>query len=164
MSFINRTIEIESSDDSSTASFLKVEVPFKHSTSSSTMTNAKRAKTSETADPVSRVQLAPTSSYSNIQPIVTPAVKPARKPAQKRANTKPHALLWICSAGKGQSRTWKQKSLKVIGVYASKDDAERKKAELMNQYDCCGHGDILVGGTWEDEIDLVVRPIEEVCL
>lgn len=27
----------------------------------------------------------------------------------------------------------------------------------MSQHECCGHGDILVGGTWEDEIVPVIR-------
>jgi hypothetical protein len=30
----------------------------------------------------------------------------------------------------------------------------------MSQQDCCGHGDILVGDSWDDEIDLVIRPTE----
>jgi len=73
-----------------------------------------------------------------------------------------HVLLWICSHGKGQGRTWSGKALRVIGVYSSKQMAEEKKDELMNRYDNCGHGDILVGGTCWDEIDLVVRAVEEV--
>lgn len=52
----------------------------------------------------------------------------------------------------------------MIGVYESKQAAENKKQELMSQYECCGHGDILVGWTWEDEIDLVVRPVEEMAV
>eukprot|EP01035_Chromulina_nebulosa_P020545 gene20545-26646_t len=75
-----------------------------------------------------------------------------------------HALLWICAAGKGQGRQWKAKALKVIGVYANKAAAEKKKEEIMSRSTCCGHGDILVGDSWEDEIDLVVRPCEEVML
>jgi hypothetical protein len=75
-------------------------------------------------------------------------------------NETAHVLLWICSHGKGQGRQWKAKSLKVIGVYANKAAAERKKQEIMSRYDCCGHGDIVVGDTWEDEIDLVIRPCE----
>jgi hypothetical protein len=41
------------------------------------------------------------------------------------------------------------------GVYASKELAEAKREKIMAEHDCCGHGDISVGGTWEDEIDLV---------
>ncbi len=52
----------------------------------------------------------------------------------------------------------------MIGVYASKAAAEAKKEDIMSRHTCCGHGDIVVGGTWEDEIDLVVRPCEEVAL
>ena len=75
-----------------------------------------------------------------------------------------HALLWICAAGKGQGRQWKAKALKVIGIYANKAAAEKKKEKIMSRSTCCGHGDILVGDSWEDEIDLVVRPCEEVML
>jgi hypothetical protein len=28
----------------------------------------------------------------------------------------------------------------------------------MEQHECCGHGDIVVGDSWEDEISLVVLP------
>ena len=83
---------------------------------------------------------------------------------KKAAIGKPHALLWICAAGKGQGRAWKGKALKVIGVYATKEAAENKKADIMSKHRCCGHGDILVGDSWEDEIDLVVRPVEEMVI
>ena len=53
---------------------------------------------------------------------------------------------------------------KVIGVYRSKEEAERKKEEVMSRYEQVGYGDILVGGTWDDEIDLLVRPAEECTL
>lgn len=77
-----------------------------------------------------------------------------------------HVLLWICSAGKGGrgGRVWKQKALRVLGVYASKEAAEQKKREVMSRHECGGNGDICVGGTWEDEIDLVVQAVEEVQL
>lgn len=44
-----------------------------------------------------------------------------------------------------------------MGVYPSKEAAEEAKRQLMSRYMCCGHGDIIVGHTWEDEIDLVIR-------
>ena len=86
-----------------------------------------------------------------------------KKSKPTKAASKTHALLWICAAGKGQGRAWKKKALRVVGVYADKASAEAKKAELMEQYTCCGHGDIITDedGTWEDEIDLVIRPVEE---
>ena len=84
------------------------------------------------------------------------------KAAAPKKKDKPHVLLWICSHGKGQGRVWTGKSLRVIGVYGSKQQAENKKEELMNKYDCFGHGDICVGGSCWDEIDLVVRAAEEV--
>ena len=52
------------------------------------------------------------------------AVEPQNKskPAAKKAKSggkkeTPHVLLWICAAGKGQGRAWKQKALKVVGIY-----------------------------------------------
>uniref|UniRef100_A0A7S3V145 Uncharacterized protein n=1 Tax=Aplanochytrium stocchinoi TaxID=215587 RepID=A0A7S3V145_9STRA len=94
------------------------------------------------------------------------AVKAKLASASSKSNKaeKEHILLWICSAGKGHGKTWKKKSLRVIGVYASKEQAVSKQMQIMAKYPNCGHGDILVGDTWEDEIDLVVRPVEEVKL
>ena len=101
----------------------------------------------------------------------SPAAAPAgaaaakkKKSASAASKTKAHALLWICSAGKGQGRAWKKKALRIVGVYKDKAAAEEKKRQIMERHTCCGHGDILVGGTWEDEIDLVVRPVEEMAL
>ena len=83
----------------------------------------------------------------------------------KQAKVAKKETAQICAAGKGQGRQWKAKALKVVGVYASKAAAETKKAEIMSRHTCCGHdGDIVVGDSWEDEIDLVVRPCEEVAL
>ena len=89
--------------------------------------------------------------------------KPKTKPKAKKAAV-PHALLWICTHGKGQSRSWKAKSLKVVGVYASKEEAEAKRHRVMSEHECHGHGDIIVGDTWEDEIDLEIRPVGEIDL
>lgn len=105
------------------------------------------------------------------KPVVNPvavaphaAKKAELKPTKVLKKDSPHALLWICSHGKGQGRHWKSSALKLIGVYATKEAAEKKKEEVMMQYDRCGHGDICVGGTWEDEIDLVIRPCGELML
>ena len=110
---------------------------------------AKKARTSE-----------PSTKSSSSSSSTSSSAK-ARKPAKKSTA---HALLWICAAGKGgqNGRGWKSKSLKVIGVYASKDAAQAKKDAIMSVHQCCGNGDILVGDSWEDEIDLVVRAVEEV--
>ena len=78
----------------------------------------------------------------------------------KLADT-PHAIIWVNAHGPGQtSGSWSQKKLKIYGVYSTKAKAEEAKAEIMKQYDVCGHGDITVGDTWEDEISLVIRPAE----
>jgi hypothetical protein len=72
--------------------------------------------------------------------------------------SKAFCLIWVCTHGKGRRRSsWRNKDLKIMGVYPTKADAENAKRHIMSQYECCGHGDILVGGTWEDEIDLVIR-------
>ena len=76
---------------------------------------------------------------------------------KKAKTSKAYSLIWICSHGKGQRRAWRQKDLKIIGVYPSKKDAEEAKRTVMSRHNCCGHGDILVGGSWDDEIDLVIR-------
>jgi hypothetical protein len=73
--------------------------------------------------------------------------------------------LWICGAGKGQGRQWKQKALKIVGIYATKAAAEQKRQQvILANGGECGHGDICVGDTWEDEIDLVIRPVGEMML
>ena len=91
----------------------------------------------------------------------TTALPPAKR--IKRAALKPKkpskgfALLWICTHGKGKRSSWRQKDLKIIGVYPTKEKAQEAKQQVMSEHDCYGHGDICVGGTWEDEIDLVIR-------
>eukprot|EP00187_Rhodella_violacea_P020394 CAMPEP_0184735258 /NCGR_PEP_ID=MMETSP0314-20130426/61798_1 /TAXON_ID=38298 /ORGANISM="Rhodella maculata, Strain CCMP 736" /LENGTH=145 /DNA_ID=CAMNT_0027202291 /DNA_START=329 /DNA_END=767 /DNA_ORIENTATION=+ len=115
----------------------------------------RRAPHADALTPANRALAAPAASRRTAAP----------RPAKKIKKTeKPHVLLRIATNGKGRGRVWKQKALRVIGVYADKLAAETKKEQLMEKSDCCGHGDILVGGSWEDEIDLVVRPIEEVQL
>ena len=78
-------------------------------------------------------------------------------PRKKAKPTKSFALIWVCTHGKGRSRNWRKKDLKLVGVYASKANAEEAKRKVMSEHECYGHGDICVGGTWEDEIDLVIR-------
>lgn len=98
------------------------------------------------------------------QPIAKPP-KPVKVPKVGKKDL-PHVLIWVCAAGKGRGRAWSQKALKIIGVYNTKAEAEaeEKKLKLMEQYMQCGHGDILVGDSWEDEIDLVVRSAGECTL
>lgn len=59
-------------------------------------------------------------------------------------------LLWIPFTCKGGRKT------KVMGVFASKEKAQEAKNALMTSDNTYGHGDICVGGTWEDEISLVI--------
>ena len=90
-------------------------------------------------------------------PAARVAQPPASKPTKKNA---PHALLWIAT------NDWKASELKVLGVYPSKEAAEAKRDQVMAEHDalgqCYGHGDICVGDSCDDEIDLVVRPCEDV--
>mmetsp|Transcript_27988 Transcript_27988/g.39425 ORF Transcript_27988/g.39425 Transcript_27988/m.39425 type:complete len:144 (-) Transcript_27988:136-567(-) len=96
-----------------------------------------------------------TPSHSAKRSTVTPAkAKPSKKATKKQ---KSFALIWVGTNGKGRSQKWRQKDLKIVGVYGSKALAEVAKRNVMSQYENCGHGDILVGGCWDDEVDLVIR-------
>lgn len=106
-----------------------------------------------------------TSHKQSAAPVpVTTALPKTTKTTKATKKDVPHVLIWICCHGKGQSKAWTNKALKVIGVYNSKLEAEQKKDEVMQQHDQYGHGDICVGGTWMDEIDLVIRPAGECTL
>jgi hypothetical protein len=70
----------------------------------------------------------------------------------------PHVLLWVPHNGLGLKKTWTD--LKALGIFPSKAAAEAERAKVMGKYDNCGHGDILVGGRWDDEVDLVIKPCE----
>jgi hypothetical protein len=91
-----------------------------------------------------------------------PTDSTARQPPKKKRKTAaqmPHCIIWVCTHGKGQCRRqWRQRDLKIVGIYSTRQAAESAKLVLMQDYECCGHGDILTGGSWEDEIDLVIRP------
>lgn len=88
---------------------------------------------------------------------VAATTKPKPKPKKNRKCDMPHCLIWLCTHGKGRGRAWSQSKLKIVGVYSSKAIAEEAKRNVMSQHECCGHGDILVGCCWDDEIDLVIR-------
>lgn len=96
-----------------------------------------------------------------VEATLLPATKGAK--VSKKSEV-PHVLIWICHHGRGQSKTWSKKSLHIVGVYKNKEEAEEKKKSVMSQHRQCGYGDIMVGGTCWDEIDLVVRPAEECTL
>jgi hypothetical protein len=98
----------------------------------------------------------PSTAAATKRPTMTPTPrnKVAKKPKKKQ---KPFALIWVCTHGKGRSRNWRKKDLNIVGVYGSKSAAEAAKGRLMEQHECCGHGDIMVGWDEDDEIDLVIR-------
>jgi hypothetical protein len=110
------------------------------------------------------IMVSPEQQLSTLTSLTTATSSKPAKAAKVPKKELPHVLIWVGHNGPGQSRKWTNKNLKIIGVYGSKEEAEQKKEELCNQYEQCGYGDILVGGTWEDEIDLVVRPAGECTL
>ena len=48
----------------------------------------------------------------------------------------------------------------VKGIYPTKAAAEAAKEEIMSSYENHGHGDIITGGTWQDEISIVIKQTE----
>ena len=70
----------------------------------------------------------------------------------------PHVLLWVPHNGLGRKKTWTD--LKALGIFPNRAAAEAERVKVMGRYDNCGHGDILVGDCWDDEVDLVVKPCE----
>lgn len=127
--------------------------------------------------PVQRIDLtadSPPPARAFARPVahVPPPAAETKPPASKRAaessrpqpvaakKAKPSAtgcaLLWIPYTCQGGVRT------KVIGVYATRRDAEEARRELLEHYEglgrCYGHGDICVGDDEDDEISLVLRP------
>lgn len=125
-----------------------------------TVTSSTYTSMSAPAAPV-RVAAAP-PAHTPTATAVSAAPKAPRAPPKK--NQQPHVLIWVCHCGPSQSGKWTGRNLKIVGVYKNKEEAEAKKTQVMNQYEQCGHGDILVGDTCWDEIDLVVRPAEECTL
>jgi hypothetical protein len=124
----------------------------------------KKAKHTPAAT-VSASSVAKPIAPQTVQPATAaPKVAKAPKAVSVPKKSMPHVLIWVCHHGPGQSKKWTKKSLNIVGVYRTKEEAEQKKLEVMGKYEQCGHGDILVGGSWDDEIDLVVRPAEECTL
>lgn len=82
---------------------------------------------------------------------------PAKKKIKKKSSSKAYCLIWVCTHGKGRRSSWRKKDLNIVGIYSDKKAAEEARSEVMSRYDQCGHGDILVGDTWDDEVDLVIR-------
>mmetsp|Transcript_29285 Transcript_29285/g.53714 ORF Transcript_29285/g.53714 Transcript_29285/m.53714 type:complete len:159 (+) Transcript_29285:193-669(+) len=87
------------------------------------------------------------------------ATKATKQPPKKKAKpSTAYSLIWICSHGKGPYRkTWSKKGLQIVGIYATKGAAEEARRQVMSRHECHGNGDILVGCTWKDEIDLIIR-------
>mmetsp|Transcript_2354 Transcript_2354/g.5393 ORF Transcript_2354/g.5393 Transcript_2354/m.5393 type:complete len:143 (-) Transcript_2354:225-653(-) len=82
------------------------------------------------------------------------AVSPT--PRKKAKPSKSFVLIWVCTHGTG-GQGWHEGNPELVGVYASKAAAEEAKRKVMSEHECAGHGDICVGCTWEDEIDLLIR-------
>ena len=145
-------IYMASSDASSSDDDLPPPSGLRQSTGSAANTSTIPVK-SKTAPYIASTKEAPK------QPASSSKIAATSQPPKKKTNpTKAYSLIWICTHGKGRnSKAWRQKDLKIMGIYATKADAEEAKRKVMGQYECCGHGDILVGPTCWDEIDLVIR-------
>jgi hypothetical protein len=85
-------------------------------------------------------------------PAAAPTPVAKKQKAAAKGPRAGHALLWIPFTCKGG------KKARLVGVYDTKAQAQAARAKLMEQHECCGHGDIVVGDSWEDEISLVVLP------
>jgi hypothetical protein len=119
-----------------------------------------------TITPRSNPTKTPTKSIGEKRPnsaISSPMPVSAAQPKTRKKNEKPHVLIWICSAGHG-GRGWKMKNPRVIGIYGSKEEAEAKKSKIIEGYEYSNGDRIVVGDSWEDEIDLLIRPAEECTL
>jgi hypothetical protein len=90
---------------------------------------------------------------------VTDTTAPKTKVKKTKVSKKqlPHVLICVSHNGLGQSRTWSKTKLNIIGVYGSKEDADRKRGQMMHDYEkkgqVYGNGDICVGDSWSDEFD-----------
>ena len=121
------------------------------------------------AKPSTVSQLSTTSAGVQLgQPtVLISSTAHASKPSKATKVAKkelPHVLIWVSHNGTRPGSGWTNKSLRIVGVYGSKVEAENKKNEIIDQHETAGYGDILVGDTCWDEIDLVVRPAGECTL
>lgn len=92
-------------------------------------------------------------------PIPVPAPSPA-PPKKKPSVQQMYALVWVSTHGPGKYRSWTGKNvLRVVGVYATKAAAEAEKERIIGENEECGDGDMMIsgGGSWEDEITLIVK-------
>lgn len=106
------------------------------------------------SSPAAQTKPAAITTKTASSSVVTATKAPPKK---KVKPTKAYSLIWVCTHGKGRRSSWRQKDLKIVGVYSSKQAAEQAKEHVMTVNPAYGHGDICVGDTWEDEIDLVIR-------
>ena len=113
------------------------------------------ATTSTTTTSAATTTKAASTNTTRCPAAATSASKPPKKKLKK--SERPHCIIWVCTHGKGRSRNWTNNSLKLMGVYPTKLAAEQAKQHTMSQRMCAGHGDIIVGDTCWDEIDLVIR-------
>ena len=117
--------------------------------------NIKKRKSSE-----SKVEdMVDLTASASTAPTTTPSIQPPKK---KKVVVQPHVLIWVCHHGPNNRGKWNGNNLKVIGVYATKEAAEAKKRQMIDQYgNRGGYGDLLVGDTCWDEIDLEIRKAGE---
>lgn len=116
--------------------------------------NIKKRKSSE-----SKVEdVVDLTASSSTAPTTTTSTQPPKK---KKVVVQPHVLIWVCHHGPNMQGKWNGNNLKVIGVYATKEAAVAKKHQMIDQHGNGGYGDLLVGDSWSDEIDLEIRKAGE---
>lgn len=82
-------------------------------------------------------------------------------PQKKKIKT-PHVIIWICHYGHdNQHHNWSSENPKIYGVYNSYAEAKAMKERIMENYEEGGYSDIDISGTWDGEIDLIIRPVVE---
>jgi hypothetical protein len=90
------------------------------------------------------------------------SVPQMKKP--KKIST-PYVIVWVCHYGpeshSPRDHGWSSHEPRIFGVYNSKAEAEAKKNQIMRDHDEGGYSDIRVGDDYSDEIDLLIRPVEE---
>ena len=71
-----------------------------------------------------RINLPPTMPA--IAPNVTSKATKAPKAPKVAKKDLPHALIWVCHNGTRQGSGWTNHSLRIVGVYGSKAEAEQR--------------------------------------
>jgi hypothetical protein len=84
---------------------------------------------------------------------------------KKPKKVTPYVIVWVCHYGpkshSSRDHGWSSHEPRIFGIYNSKAEAEAKKEEIISHHGEGGYSDVCVGDEYSDEIDLLVRPVEE---